>query len=991
MEAVAKKREGGAVWAPDPAALGEEVAVTSNRPLDLSGGDGDGEAGAWYVAQGPINVFAERRDEGGETSARVFMLTADSGGLLFAMGGNGEYAGDLAFVAAGGPGGRAAPVRLADVLRGESDGVARAGLCAAVDAWLTALAGAVGGSGAPRDARTLEAGGSVVTDKEGAAMSCGAGVVWLEHPAGAARYCGQWDIPARNGSGSVPLTPATWALATVKSASVRARGTAEVLESGELWAALRAFHELFAVVARQRVEDSLAGFRARFAARRDLDEHAADLALRDLLAVVEPGRGAVVPAAAVEDPLLAACRLVGGALGMTVVPPAKDSGAPVRRRDPLGELARASRFRTRAVVLKGDWWERSNGPLLAFLELEGDRKRPVALLPVGATGYELVDAAENRRQPVDEPLARRLSGIATMFYPALPARPLGAKDLWRFGTRSLSRELVPLLLVGLAGGVLNMLTPILTGYLFGDIIPGAERGQLAQLAAALFAAAVAASLFEVTRSIGMLRISGVLDASLQAAVWDRVMSLPASFFRRFTVGDLASRTMGISRIRQLLSGTTVNAVLGALFSVFNFGLLYYYSASVAAVATAVLLILIATTALLTWVQLRHQRALNTVQGRISSFLFEILSAISKIRVAALESRVYREWASRFSVQRRLTYSARRAGNGLITFNAAYPVLASMAVFAAVLYVNREATALGTGDFLAFNAALGQLVAAAIGLVGALSGMLQIIPLYERLQPILAEQPEEDPARAAAGELSGAIEFSHVSFRYKADGPLILDDVSVRAEPGEFIALVGPSGSGKSTMLRLLLGFETPEAGSIYYDRQDLAGLDLQGVRRQIGVVLQNSKLMSGDIMTNIVGSSLLTVADAWEAARLAGLEADIKAMPMGMHTLVSEGAATFSGGQRQRLMIARAIVTRPRMLFFDEATSALDNRTQKVVSQSLEGLKATRIVIAHRLSTIMNADRIYVLDRGRVVQSGRYAELVAQEGLFAELVRRQMV
>ncbi len=266
----------------------------------------------------------------------------------------------------------------------------------------------------------------------------------------------------------------------------------------------------------------------------------------------------------------------------------------------------------------------------------------------------------------------------------------------------------------------------------------------------------------------------------------------------------------------------------------------------------------------------------------------------------------------------------------------------------------------------------------------------MVPVYERLEPILETVPEVDESKSEPGELAGEIEFSHVSFRYQEDGPLILDGVSFRAGPGEFIALVGPSGAGKSTCLRLILGFEKPTVGSIYFDGQDLSGLAVQSVRRQIGVVLQSGRPMAGSIFSNIMGSANLGVDAAWEAARMAGLEEDIKAMPMGMHTVISEGAETFSGGQKQRILIARAIVHRPRIILFDEATSALDNRTQEIVSRSLEGLKATRIVIAHRLSTIQNADRIYVIDDGRVVEEGTYGDLLRNNGPFAHLAERQI-
>jgi ABC-type bacteriocin/lantibiotic exporter with double-glycine peptidase domain len=394
------------------------------------------------------------------------------------------------------------------------------------------------------------------------------------------------------------------------------------------------------------------------------------------------------------------------------------------------------------------------------------------------------------------------------------------------------------------------------------------------------------------------------------------------------------------------------------------------------------------TSLAAWLQLRRQREVLSLQGKIASLLLGLIQAVAKLRVAGAEERAFSRWAEQFAEQRRISMQARRLAAGQLSFNAAYGIFTSLAIFAMVAW--SSGAALPVGELLAFNAAFGQFLAAALATVSLLSSVLVMVPLFERLAPVLATAPEVDEEKVDPGELAGEVELSHVSFRYDETGPLILDGLSFRANAGEFIALVGPSGSGKSTCLRLILGFEKPASGSIYFDRQDLAALGVQAVRRQIGVVMQHSQPMTGDIFSNIASGTNLTLEDAWEAAAMAGLADDIRAMPMGMHTVVSEGAGTFSGGQRQRLLIARAIVNRPRILLFDEATSALDNRTQEVVSRSLESLKATRIVIAHRLSTIANADRIYVVVGGRVVEAGTYRELMAGGGAFVEMARRQL-
>jgi ABC-type bacteriocin/lantibiotic exporter with double-glycine peptidase domain len=382
-----------------------------------------------------------------------------------------------------------------------------------------------------------------------------------------------------------------------------------------------------------------------------------------------------------------------------------------------------------------------------------------------------------------------------------------------------------------------------------------------------------------------------------------------------------------------------------------------------------------------------------VSGRLSGLLLELINGIAKLRVSGTENRAFASWARSFARQKKLSVQSRTLGAALTVFYSVFPVLGSILIFYAMarLTEGQEVASLTTGEFLAFTTAFGQFQAAALELSGAFLSVLGAVPLYERAKPILDALPEVSAAKMHPGELSGNIEVKHVDFRYRADTPLVLRDVSVKIPAGRFVAFVGPSGSGKSTLLRLLLGFETSESGSVYFDDQDLTGLDIQAVRQQIGVVLQNGRLAPGSIFENIVGSAPLTMEEAVQAARLAGLEDDIRAMPMGMHTMVAEGGVGLSGGQRQRLMIARAIVRRPRIIFFDEATSALDNETQSIVSRSLESLQATRVVIAHRLSTIINADYIYLMEKGAVVQEGRYEDLIHREGPFAELARRQIV
>jgi len=959
----------------------EDLEAGGNAPFFLDGST------AWLVVEGKVEIFAVPRVEG---SPREHLGTAEPGGLLLGLDGAAVDGGDTSLLAVGSRG-----TRLLRVVTPRLAALARAAGCedelaARLDGWVRCLLGGIGPAGSPKVFRALRPGAEESLEKEGLVLRTLDGVVWVRSQDAPLWFLGRPELTLEPGA-FLPVADETWVVSG-GAARVAVVDTPALLRNGDeghLWDGLARFHGFLLVWARARMEKDEREERERLGRKADLDRAALEKAstrLASVLAAVPVHGGALTGA---ESPLLASCRLVGAALGVEIQTPPETSSAS-RQGDLLQRICAASRIRQRRVILREDWWRRDNGPLVAFRVLDEAQKtrRAVALLPTSPHSYEMVDPVERTRVPVDAQAAESLSGEAFMFYAPLPSRPVGLGDLLRAALRDRRRDLLTIILMGVAGGLLGMVVPIVTGRIFGGAIPAADRPRLVQLTLALILAAMAAAIFQVTRSIAVLRLGGKMDGSVQAAVWDRLLSLPVAFFRRYTVGDLASRSLGLDTIRELLTGNILTSVLAAVFSVFSFGLLFWYSRRLALLATGLVLVLMAVTAGLVWLQLRHQRQLVHLEGKIASLLLGFLGGVAKLRVGGAEQRAFSLWAERFAEQRERAIRAQKASILLGSFNATYGVLTSLAIFAMVGFSAEET--LSIGEFLAFYAAFGQFLAAALAMIGAFSSVLTIVPVWERLQPILRETPEVDPSKPDAGELAGDIEFSHVSFRYQEDGPVILDDVSFKARPGEFIALVGPSGAGKSTCLRMILGFDKPVSGSIYFDGQDLSSLSLQSVRRQLGVVLQSGRPMAGDIFQNIVGSSSLGIDDAWEAARMAGLEDDIKAMPMGMHTVISEGAETFSGGQKQRLLIARAIVTRPRIILFDEATSALDNRTQEIVSRSLEGLKATRIVIAHRLSTIINADRIYVLQGGRVVEEGTYQELVRHGGLFAQLVARQV-
>ena len=684
--------------------------------------------------------------------------------------------------------------------------------------------------------------------------------------------------------------------------------------------------------------------------------------------------------------LLAAARMVGRSQGIDIKSPSPLALA-LHPRDPVAAIARATRMRSRAVRLQGDWWKQDGG---AFLGCTAEGSRPIALLPLSHRKYECYDPATDERTVVTQEVAAGISPQGFVFYRSAGYEPVTLGQLFARGLARCRRDVALFALFSAASAILSLATPIAMSAIFNDIIPSAERGQLLQLVGLLVLFAVTSAILSVSGYIAILRIEAKLGADLMLAVWDRLLALPAKFFRSYSAGNLATRAMAVESIRQTLSGATMVALVTGTMSMFQFGFLFHVNAGLALVSLGMIAVMMAVTVVSSYLQLRDQRRVTSMQAKQSGLVLQLLTNIAKLRVAGAERHAFNLWARQFAEQRKLQFRIRVIGNAYRVFVVAFPVLANMVIFATALPLVGEPHGLRTGDFLAFLAAFGLVTGGMLSVSGTLVSALGAIPFHEQLKPILAALPESTAGQVEPGILRGELELQHVAFRYADDTPHVLRNLTFRAAAGEFIALVGPSGTGKSTVLRLMLGFEKPESGTVYYDGQDLENLDKSAVRSQLGVVLQSGQLMPGDIFSNIVGASRATVEDAWEAARMAGLEEDIRGMPMGMQTVVGEGQSTLSGGQKQRLMIARALVRRPRILFFDEATSALDNRTQASVSASLDQLKVTRIVVAHRLSTIMHADRIYVMRDGEVIESGNYETLMALNGTFAELAHRQL-
>jgi NHLM bacteriocin system ABC transporter ATP-binding protein len=955
-------------------AEGEHAEIGGNRPFAL-----DDPESVWFVRAAQVDVFAEEAATDGTGGARRHLFRVAAGRALLGVG----RAPAVRLLVVPGSGTRLTRLSRRRVCELAADPAYREVVSRLVEGWVADLSRGLGQRLPPTAFVPLTAGAACRLDA-GACARPARGLVWVRHAGGFSRFLGRADLRPVNGTLRFPVAAGAW-LAAVSDGDLSCQDTSGWLIEDQAWSDLDHFHEVVLDGVARDGEDEQEARRQRLDARTAHDRAGVAGALGALAAVLDPAAPTVAPTAA-RDPLLAVCRLVGAALGADVQEPPPALTVGRAGHDPVEGIARGSRLRKRRVALRGAWWRQDNGPLVAFL---AENKRPVALLPTSSAAYELHDVVAGTRAPVTPLAAARLEPLAYRFYRTLPSRVLCGGDLLKFVARGCAPDLVRLVLVGLLGALLGTVPPLATGLVFEHVIPRADRGQLWQVSVGLVVAAFAAVAAQRVRGLALLRLGGRAQGELEAAVWDRVLNLPNRFFRDYPAGDLAERAMGISAIRHVLDANVLTSLLAGLMALGNLAVLFLYSGTLALVATGLVLGAVAITAGVGYLRVRQEAERLSWQGRVSGLLLQLLNGIAKLRVAGAEGRAFARWAAAFSGQRRAALKQRQGANVLATFNATFVIFASMALYAAAVWAHPAG--LGTGQFLGVSAAFGGLLGASLGLCSAAVCALGVVPLFERMRPILQTRPEVDEPRESPAPLTGDIEVSHVNFRYAADGPLILNDLSLRVAPGEFVALVGPSGCGKSTLLRLLLGFETAESGSVAYDGKDLAALDVRQVRRQIGAVLQNGRLLPGSIQENILGSFDLGLEDAWEAARMAGLAPDIEQMPMGMQTLIGEGACTLSGGQRQRLLIARAVVNRPRVLFFDEATSALDNHTQAVVSRSLERLKCTRVVIAHRLSTVANADRIVVLEGGRVVQSGIYGELMTQPGPFANLARRQLV
>ncbi|MHA9736505.1 NHLP bacteriocin export ABC transporter permease/ATPase subunit [Robinsoniella peoriensis] len=638
----------------------------------------------------------------------------------------------------------------------------------------------------------------------------------------------------------------------------------------------------------------------------------------------------------------------------------------------------------RHMRLRGKWWKDSMGPILG----ETKEGRPVALIPKAFSGYRYFDYESGKELKVDATINEMLKEDAICFYRPLPQKELTGKDLILFLLGNIGMD--DKLLLGFAAlGVtlLGLITPAANTLIFSHIIPSGQMSMVLSVAFLLFGAAISTFLMNITKTLVQTKIETKMSVILESAVMGRVINMPVQFFKNYNSGDLANRVRALESICSILANGVLGMGLMAVFSLSYILQIIQISPQLAGTAFLVILIQLIIAFLGAWGQIRVLRKKIRASSKVEGVVFALYSGIQKIKMSGSEKRAFVKWAGVYHNEADADYNPPMLVKIQKAFSPAVALFGTL-----LIYWVSVKSAITVANYVAFNVAYGMVSTAILSLVATVSTVAMIKPILELAQPILDTPPEISENKEIVKSVSGTIELNQVSFRYQEDTPLIIDDLNLKINRGQYVAIVGTTGCGKSTLMRLMLGFEKPDTGAVYYDGRDIQKVDLKSLRRQIGVVMQNGKLFSGDIFANItISAPWLTLQDAWDAAEKAGIAQDIREMPMGMFTMIGEGAGGISGGQRQRLMIARAIAPKPKILMLDEATSALDNITQRQVSDALAELKSTRIVIAHRLSTIKACDRIIVLDKGRIIEDGTYEELNAKGGFFSELVKRQQL
>ena len=960
---------------------GQSVPCAGNLPVELDDPDS-----VWFIDRGAVNLFLVEFQDGVEQAAPQHLMRRESGWLLpgVAPDEQDDEGTTLSLVAKGLPG-----TLLKRLPARELSRVHPAQLAEQTDTWLTAITDSLSRfvGRMPRPTALAEPG--LTQSLAPGTLSVRRGVVWVSQPPpGASTFMDIVDQAEQveaddSGEAVVPLTRTSW-LTLFDQATLAGKSTETLAREGMLLPALASFHAvaltLERINRRLAVVDEANLERARTTSRRTAERAARQQLFNIYDLPVDRDADA-------EDTALAdAMQIIGRHEGIDFEIPARSgpSGAPIGLVDVLD----ASGVRARRVRFDGQsgWWRGDSNAILAF---RGEDGRPVALLPGMFGRYREVDPVSKRSVRVTADRAQALANDAWMFYRPLPARNAKPADLLSIALHGSAADLARLVVAGLPGGLIKLLPALALGFVANHVAAGGSAGALYAVAVAVAGFGLLGGMLHLLQSTAMMRLEGRSASRVEAAFWDRLMRLPPSVLHRHPSGDLAMSGMTFQNLRDGLQGVVADSLLSVVFLLPVFAVIFFYDATLGIGALVFSLASLLLTVVVGVRQISPYGRMISAGRRVAGRLFQIVGGIAKLRIENAEGSAFAIWAQDYREQKRAELELGGLEGHSRAFGAALPYVAAGALLLAVATLGDRGVPMGDflvvyTVFIAFQSAIARL-GESFGTVAA------TLPAFDQMRPLLAAEPETEVEGESVDYLAGEILFDRVSFRYDPDGPLILDDVTIRARPGEFIAIAGESGAGKSTLFRLALGIDRPTAGAVYYDGRDLRHLNLKQVRRQIGAVPQSVGLHPQDLWDNLVSHhDDVATPDVWKAVRVAEMEDQIKAMPMGMMTMVGTSGAVLSGGESQRITIARSVMGDPRIMMFDEATNWLDNESQAKVMQNLTALTSTRVVIAHRLSTLEQADRIYVLQAGRVVQSGAFKDLMEVDGVFRDLVRRQV-
>ena len=962
---------------------GTSVPCAGNLPVELDDPDN-----AWFIDRGAVDLFLLEFKDGVEHAPPQHLLRCQSGRLLpgVAPDEQDDYQKDttLRLIAKGLPG--TLLKRLPASLLSKVD---PADLAEQTDTWLTAITKGLSRfvSHLPRPTALAEPG--LTQTLAPCTLSVQRGVVWVSEESGSSTLFMDMIDQAQLAEASgphqavIPLTRSSW-LTLFNEGTVSGKSTETLARQGMLPSALASFHavafNLERLNRRLAVVDEANLERERTSSRRTAEEAARQrlFNIYDLPIDRE---------AKIEDTALAdALQIIGRHEGIDFRIPARSrpSDSPIGLLDILD----ASGVRARRVRFKdeGNWWRGDSNALLAFRSEDG---QPVALLPGMFGRYREFDPVSKRSVRVTADRAGALEEEAWMFYRPLPSGKVKPADLLGIALHGSSANLLRLVMAGLPGGLIKLLPALALGFVANHIVAGGSAEALYAVAVSLAGFGLIGALLQLLQSSALMRLEGRSASRVEAAFWDRLMRLPPKILHRQPAGDLAMSGMTFQNVRDDLQGVVADSLLSVIFLLPVFCVIFFYDATLGSIALLFSLASLLVTVVLGLRQISPYGRMISAARRVTGRLFQIIGGIAKLRVENAEGSAFAIWARDYREQKRAEVEMGALEGHSRAFGDALPFFAGGVLLFAVVTVGDGIVPIG--DFLVVYTVFIVFQSAIARLGESFGTIAAMLPAFDQMRPLLSSIPETSDEGEPVERLGGDVLFDRISFRYDPDGPLILDDVTIHAHPGEFVAIAGESGAGKSTLFRLALGIDRPSAGAVYYDGRDLKSLNLKQVRRKIGSVPQSIGLHPQDLWDNMVSHhEKVAIDEVWSAARIAEIEDQIKGMPMGLMTMVGTRGAVLSGGESQRVTIARSVIGRPRIMLFDEATNWLDNESQAKVMRNLTGLTSTRIVIAHRLSTLEKADRIYVMQAGKVVQSGSFSELMEVDGIFKDLVKRQV-